>query len=188
MSTVGAQCPTALCVRQSTVTAVRKANLASGVSQGRETCLRVFAVRTFCLLLCSLFVLISSSGTYPEYRPHYSMRRSLKCLFCQHFRLRLRSKAEPPLWPNCAFYCLAIQDGPKPLMPSFLSVLLHLIATCRMAGSPAAHSMRSSRQRKRRSQPLSVLSSRCWHDLFPLPHPVRACARLSGGGRKKSWS
>ena len=30
---------------------------------------RMRGFRTFCLLLCSLFVLVSSSRTYPEYRP-----------------------------------------------------------------------------------------------------------------------
>jgi hypothetical protein len=89
----------------------------------------------------------------------FSMRRrAVKCLFHQYFRLYPQAKAEPPLWPNCAFCSLRIQTGPKPCIPGCLSALPHLITTCRMAVSFPARFMRLSRQRKLRSQPLSVLA------------------------------
>ena len=157
--------------RQCTAATVRKANVRpAGLPRNRNKCqpktakdapkMRPWgALSNFSLLLCSLFVLMSNSGNIPGILARYSMRRkAVKCLFRQHFPLYPRSKAEPPLWPNYTFCCLRIQGGPKPCMPSLLSILPHLIATCRMAALPAAHSMRLSRQRKRHSQPLSVFS------------------------------
>ncbi len=105
--------------------------------------------------------------------PGSMRRRAFKCLFRQHFHPYPRSKAEPRLWPNCGFCYLGIQNGRKPCRPIFLSALPHLIATCRMVVLPATHSMRLSRQRKLRSQPRSVLSSRCWHALTPVSRKRR---------------
>ena len=120
---------------------------------------RMRGFRTFLPLALFSFCSNIEARNIPGILTRYSMqRRAVKCLFRLHFRLRPRSQAEPPLWPNCAFCCLSIRDGLKPCMPRFLSALPHLIATCRTAVLPAAHSTRSSRQRKRRFQPLAVLS------------------------------
>jgi len=151
--------------RQSTAATVRKANVGPGaVPRNRcrprpgERCPHAGLSNFLSLALFSFCSSIKFKNI-PRISPRYSMRRrAVKCLFHLHFRLRSWSKAEPPLWPNCVFCCLGIRGGRKLCPPSFLSALSHLIATCRMAALPAAHSMRSSRQRKRRSQPLAVLS------------------------------